>query len=214
MVSKALRNPTFSHNLTQLSSHHSLALKLTQILTLCTGAFFLLPAFLHINFEDNMFTCCLIYKQVPWWRDNQRYSLHQSVVIMLYQSLWMYHSLKPCIVTKYSRQLCMVKLGAVEAVVAAFMCVCVCVCVCVCICAWVCAYVCVRACVCVCVCVCVCLCYLSGPSWVYLGLSESLQTSSVKPGRGHEAQGVGTHTSLCQRPGDGQTKDKERKPNK
>lgn len=49
---------------------------------------------------------------------------------------------------------------------------------------------------------CVCVRYLSGPSWIESDLSESLQTSSVKPETGREAQGEGTHMSLYQHPGE------------
>lgn len=46
-----------------------------------------------------------------------------------------------------------------------------------------------------------CVRYLSGPSLVVPGLSESLQTSSVKPETGHVAPGADTHMSLYQHPG-------------
>lgn len=53
-----------------------------------------------------------------------------------------------------------------------------------------------------------CVCYLSGPSLVVPGLSESLQTSSVKPETGRVAPEVDTHMSLYQHPGIEQKKRK------
>lgn len=50
--------------------------------------------------------------------------------------------------------------------------------------------------------------YLSSPSLVAPRLSESLQTSSVKPGTSRAAQGVGTHMSLYQHPGEGRQVDR------
>lgn len=50
--------------------------------------------------------------------------------------------------------------------------------------------------------------YLSSPSLVVPHLSESLQTSSVKPGTSRAAQGVGTHMSLYQHPGEGRQVDR------
>ena len=41
-----------------------------------------LSCFYHNDFEDNVFTCCLIYPTNMWWRDNQCCSLHLSEAIM------------------------------------------------------------------------------------------------------------------------------------
>lgn len=92
--------------LTQSSSHHNLVIvKLAQLLVL----FLLL---IH-HFEDNIFTCCLIYpthQQVPWCMANLCYSLHlvilhqdqlDWVAVMFYSAFQWSNSLKWCPLSIY-----------------------------------------------------------------------------------------------------------------